>query len=325
MVGLLCRCCLWDLHTLLHFSAVAGCSMVLLGTNKSKDRHRQPFFNIFVVRSKGCEVYPSLKLWALILSKNEKMKKMNYIRDQEEHKGGERWDLLCNTFFVFAKQIFSQHLIFFILELVVVFARIIDTEELNLSSECELRRFDWFTKCFNSRWKSGRLTDSKDMLQTLDWANSGKMWPAIQFCPWDFWCPCPKDLSGTFWGHFQLRHFMKKDPSLVGNDSVMTTSSCNKMGLSLNPPKKCDIEWHLSFFWTLMWGIPEQKSWHFLFFITLLNSWGQEEYIIWKKRKNHNWKYFFFSKFFFVFFPKCWQNVMKCYLLCDVTYFFNSS
>ncbi len=46
--------------------------------------------------------------------RNEKMKneKMNYIWDQEGHKGGESSDVLCNTFFVFTKQIFCWHLNF---------------------------------------------------------------------------------------------------------------------------------------------------------------------------------------------------------------------
>ncbi len=40
------------------------------------------------------------------------MKKNKLFWDQEGHKGGDRRELLCNAFFVFAKQIFCCHLIF---------------------------------------------------------------------------------------------------------------------------------------------------------------------------------------------------------------------
>ncbi len=45
--------------------------------------------------------------------KNEKMKNINFIWDQEGHKWGSRRDLLCHTLFVFRKQIFCWDLHFF--------------------------------------------------------------------------------------------------------------------------------------------------------------------------------------------------------------------
>ncbi len=69
-------------------------------------------------------------------------------KEQEGHKGGERWDLLCDAFIVFAKQINSLQLYFFILELILVLkfqkknlGSKIFTEESNSSSKHKFGRF----------------------------------------------------------------------------------------------------------------------------------------------------------------------------------------
>ncbi len=49
---------------------------------------------------------------------------------------------------------------------------------------------------FFLRWKIGHATDSEDTLPTCDWETIHKIWPTIQFFPWDF-RTCP--------GHFNLR------------------------------------------------------------------------------------------------------------------------
>ncbi len=46
------------------------------------------------------------------------------------------------------------------------------------------------------------------------------------------------------------------DLDLVGNDNVMTSSRCNKMGLSLNSQKRYDFGQHFLLESQCMWGIP---------------------------------------------------------------------
>ncbi len=115
-------------------------------------------------------------------------------------------------FCVFAKQIFSWHLYFFSLDLILVLefqkknsGRINYMEESYVSSEWKFGRLGWFVSFFGSRWRRGHMTDSKDMLETRDWANSAKKWLVIWLCPWDFrTCPQDCDMSLTCLGHFQL-------------------------------------------------------------------------------------------------------------------------
>ncbi len=92
----------------------ASCYIFLrfLQSNKSKGRHHQPFFLIFVARSGGCGVHPKLKLWAQTLMKNEKMKK-RFCLGSMGAPGGRRIRFALQSIFVFAKQIFWWHLHFF--------------------------------------------------------------------------------------------------------------------------------------------------------------------------------------------------------------------
>ncbi len=116
-----------------------------------------------------------------------------------------------DAFFVFAKHIYSWHLF---ISFGINIGFVLPKEEFvkgNLHKGIKLIFWMQIWKIwlvcefFCSRWKWGHKTDSEDTLQTRDWAKNDKIWPAIQFCPWDFRrCPHPKDMSGSCLGHFQL-------------------------------------------------------------------------------------------------------------------------
>ncbi len=76
--------------------------------------------------------------------------------------------------------------------------------------QTKFQRFIWkiwkICKYFiGYRWKRGHVTYWDDMLQTHDWANNTKLWSTISLYQSHFTtCPHPEDMTGIWWGHFQL-------------------------------------------------------------------------------------------------------------------------
>ncbi len=200
-----------DLLSLLHFFTVAGHHMVLLQMNESKDRHRQPFLLYKCSKEPRLWGSPQFKIMISSFVKNWKIKISDFCQDQRgtrEEKGERRtvMHFLCLQSICFLDT--------FLFHLWINIGFVIPKEEFvkgNLHKGIKLIFWMQIWKIwlvcefFCSRWKWGHKTDSEDTLQTRDWAKNDKIWPAIQFCPWDFRrCPHPKDMSGSCLGHFQL-------------------------------------------------------------------------------------------------------------------------
>ncbi len=134
---------------------------------------------------------------------------MNFCWDQKGRRGRRKRDALW-CIFVFLKQIFHWHVIFYFGICAVVAIPKIEFVINFFYKGIQLNFWIWIRmiwlnhQFFGSRWKRRHVNDCKDTLQTSEWKNH-KIWLAIQFCPWDFrTCPHPKDISVTYPWHLQL-------------------------------------------------------------------------------------------------------------------------
>ncbi len=134
------------------------------------------------------------------VKKKKKEKRKKRIFEVIRGEQGGRRVIEASWWIVYAckANLFLTPLLFWELILVLKFpknnsGRIYNTDKSNSSTENEFggREDMWLTLRTSCRHMNEKMH---------------KIWPAIQFCPWDFrTCPCPKNMSRTFTGHFQLR------------------------------------------------------------------------------------------------------------------------
>ncbi len=163
------------------------------------------------------------------------------------HIGVQGWEMHGDEFFVFVKQIFCWHLVF------VKFG--ISISVIILKIEFEKDNF-----CRGIKLNFQRLTKTPSLgqqveVRTHNWLQGHAVdtwWSNYQFCLWDFRTyPCPKDMVGTWLGHFQLRNVSQDlllywflfPHSSFGYGKIDWTLTIQQTGCKLAEMKERTVNW----------------------------------------------------------------------------------
>ncbi len=174
--------------------------------------HGQTLQAIFcLIFSKEQKLWGSPQFEFTSLKLIEKRKRKNeFLLGSEGNKWGEGREMLCNAFDVFAKQIFHWHQNFnFGINTVVAIPKIMFANNFfHKGIGLNFWMWIWMICLMASFYVPSAREDMQLTARTCYKHMNEKMhkiWPTIRFCPRNFQtCPCPKNLSETCPGPFQI-------------------------------------------------------------------------------------------------------------------------